>query len=167
MTHADLAVCVLSVLADDHRGAALRDDPGAHVAALVLACDGEYDDCVPVLAVLWAMESRFSFSPGSRHAFGPVQVLEVPGMTPTAREMRDDPVAGLRAGWAVWQAKSRRLFKGTAVPLNSASRYSARLNSVARAYNGHPRYRDRYGRTFARMFGVVAKCRQDNTEVER
>ena len=135
-----LALCALAALGG----------PADRAPLLVAACDSA--ECVRVLAVLWKVEtaSTFAVRPGTRYAFGPVQVLPVKGLTPTGAEMRDDPVVGLRAGWTVYLAKRARL------QVLIGRRPSSEV--TFRWYNGHPKYRDGYGRRAARFLRVVERA---------
>ena len=133
---------VLALTALLHAGAAERHDPRDLVLlapVIAQACEARAPvlpphgaECVRIVVAIWAVETAHTFSlhPTPRHAFGPLQVLEVPGLTPPGTVMLWSE-AGWRAGVRIFRIKFRRA--------------GGRLGLAFRHYNG-ARYRAAYAR---------------------
>ena len=97
-------------------------------------------ECAAAVAAVWYLEARFRLYPRHRRGDGCGPGQQLPGrwgnsrvgygMTPTCDRLRV-PAVGL-----AWAIKSLRA---------KAPRVRG-MEALLRAYNGHPRHRDRYGR---------------------
>ena len=138
MTLLDAALCALA------RVGAPEAEAVAFAEVAADACPDT--SCVVAAAVLWRMETAGTFTllPSTRHACGPLQVTPS-SAGQTCRELAV-PDVGIRAGVRVWLAKVRRV---------------GGVNQAAfRAYNGHPRHRDGYGRRAWRLYrSTIQACR--------
>ena len=142
MTPTDLAMCALALL--DRQDVLSQE--GAEVRSQIIgaACEDRGADCPIVLAVLWGMETAgtYSLTPRSRGSCGVGQVVPTKN-TPTCKAMQD-PIVGLRAAWYVWGVKVAT---------------TRTLEGAFRAYNGHPKHKERYGKKAAkRCKAVMQHC---------
>jgi hypothetical protein len=134
----DLALCALA-----HLGAP-EGEASAFAEYSAEACADD-PSCVVAAAVLWRMETAgtFTLTPSTKHACGPLQVTPA-SAGQTCAELRAPPV-GVAAGVRVWLAKVRRV--------------GGVREAAFRAYNGHPKHRDGYGRKALRLYReTVAGC---------
>ena len=111
------------------------------------------EDCVAEAAVLLWLESRLSLYPPARgHGCGPLQVLATTLSNSRLGRVSTPPCAQLRVlqegvAWGVYVLRLK-------------ARYGSWYHR-ARAYNGHPRFRDSYGRRAVALRDAIRRALED------